>query len=504
MIKNPPPSIANVRPPIVAVMGHIDHGKSTLLDFIRQSNVVASEAGGITQSISAYEVVREKNGQPHTITFIDTPGHAAFQTMRERGAQIADIAILVVSAEEGVKPQTLEALTAITEAGLPYIVAINKIDRPNASPERTKQSLAENNILIEEYGGTIPAAAISAKTGAGIDELLDLVLLVAEISELKTDPSAAGSGYILETNRDPRQGVTATLIIKNGTVRVGDFLIINQLVAKIKRLNNFMGQAVDSLVASAPAQVLGLPELPPVGANFATATAKSAAEALAKKPEAAAPTHPTRPLTTTDDPLKAIIPVLIKADVAGAVEAVSREVKNQATPNVAIAVIGSGVGQITENDIKLASGSNRSLVLGFNVSIQPSALELAEINGITVKTFDIIYKLSEWLALEVANRTPRVTAEEVTGQAKILKFFSAARTKQVIGGSVTSGTIGLGRAVKIMRRETEIGRGKIVELQQLKTAVKEVSEGNQFGAMIDAKVTIAPGDLIQVVEMVTK
>ena len=358
--------------------------------------------------------------------------------------------------------------------------------------------------MIEEYGGTIPAAAISAKTGAGIDELLDLVLLVAEISELKTDPSAAGSGYILETNRDPRQGVTATLIIKNGTVRVGDFLIINQLVAKIKRLNNFKGQAVESLVASAPAQVLGLPELPLVGASFATATTKSTAETLAQKPEAIAPANPARPLTTTDDPLKAIIPVLIKADVAGAVEAVSREVKNQATPSVAIAVIGSGVGQITENDIKLASGSNRSLVLGFNVSIQPSALELAEVNGITVKTFDIIYKLSEWLALEVANRTPRVTAEEVTGQAKILKFFSAARTKQVIGGSVTSGTIGLGRAVKIMRREAEIGRGKIVELQQLKTAVKEVSEGNQFGAMIDAKVTIAPGDLIQVVEMVTK
>lgn len=490
------------RPPVVVVMGHIDHGKSTLLDYIRQTNIVAREAGGITQAVSAYEVLHKKGKVEKKITFLDTPGHEAFTAIRERGAKIADIAILIVSAEDGVKPQTVEALKAIREAKTPFIVAINKIDKPNANIERVKQELAENDILIESYGGTIPSTNISSKTGDGVEELLDLLLLVTEMEELKGEANLPASGFVLEANMSSKTGITGTLIIKNGTLHQGDFIVVDGVATKIKILRDFQGQAAKALSFSAPAQVIGFAELPQVGASFQTFTDKKMAEKAAEIEKAA-----RKKVTKTNVVLGADVievPLLIKADVVGSAEAIEREIKKLASDKLQIKILGLDIGPITENDLKLACGSKNTIVLGFNVSADRSAQDLGTKLNIPIQTFDIIYKMSEWLKEELTKRTPKVEVEEMIGKVKILKLFGESKGKQVIGGVVTSGLAQLGKQFKVLRRETEIGRGKITELQEQKVATKEVVQDHQFGAMVEAKVSIAAGDYLEIFEVVVK
>lgn len=480
------------RPPIVVVVGHIDHGKSTLLDFIRKTNVVAKEAGGITQHLGAYEINKVTPAGAKSITFLDTPGHEAFSAIRERGAEIADLAVLVVSAEDGVKAQTVESLKAIETTGKPYIVAINKIDRPNANPEQTKQSLAENNILVETYGGKIPSANISAKTGEGIDELLDLILLQAEVEELTGNPTAPAAGFVLEANRDPRVGVTATLIIKNGTLKTGDFVVIGNESAKIKKLENHLGQAVKTASLSAPVKVYGLTDIPPVGLPFSAYTDKKQAEQAAGQYQA----KPASESANTNDD-KYRLPVVIKADVAGSLEAVRKELKKLETEAAGFNILAEGLGAIGENDVKLAAGSAQSIIIGFNVKVERSAIDSAERLSITIQTDNIIYKLSEWLTEALEKRRPKQVVEETSGEAKILKLFSKTKNKQVVGGQVNVGALGRGREVKILRRDKEIGRGKITDLEQSKKKTGQVAEGEQFGATVESPLSIAPGDIIQ-------
>ncbi len=489
-----------VRPPVVVVMGHIDHGKSTLLDYIRKTNIVAREAGGITQAVSAYEVLHGKE----RITFLDTPGHEAFTAIRERGARIADIAILVVSAEDGVKPQTLEAYKAILQSKIPFIVAINKIDKPNANIERTKQELAENEILIEGYGGQIPAAEISAKTGDGVPELLDLLLLVAELQTLQGGPTMPASGFILEANLDPKIGISATLIIKNGSLHPSDWIVVDGVLSKVKILRDFLGQAAKELTFSAPAQVIGFSELPPVGASFSTFSDKKSAEQAAELEQRSKVAKAARAQSSPIGENMIEVPLLIKADVVGSAEAVERELNKLASPRVQLKILAVLVGAVTENDIKLASGSPNSIVLGFNVRVDRAATDLAEKLHIPVQTFDIIYKLSEWLAEEITKRTPKIETEETIGRAKVLKLFGESKGKQVLGGVVTTGLIQPNKPFKIIRREAEIGRGKLVELQEQKLAAKEVLQDHQFGAMVESKVSIAAGDYLEVIEVTTK
>ncbi len=486
------------RPPVVVIMGHIDHGKSTLLDYIRQSNVVASEAGGITQAVSAYEV--EKNDKK--LTFIDTPGHAAFAGMRERGAQIADIAILIVSAEDGPKPQTAEALQAIRAAKLPFIVAINKIDRPAANPDRTKQQLAELDVLVEGYGGQVPVAEISAKTGEGVPELLDLILLATELEDFKTTPLAPATGFVLESNRSPKSGITATLIVKDGRLATGDWVVVTDQAARVKRLSDFAGRLITEAYASAPVQVAGWSELPTIGAAFQTFSDKKVAEAAARAHKPIAPTLAAAP-AATPSPAQVEIPLILKVDVAGSQDALRREVERLVTPAVSFKILSEGVGQVNEADIKLA-GSPTALVLGFNVSVEKTAADLAEKLGVTIQTFDIIYKLAEWLETEVARRTPRVEVEESLGRAKLLKIFGNDKNRQIVGGAVTTGRLVDGKPCKIWRRDAEIGRGKLVELQQQKIKVKEVPQDSQFGALVESKVALAPGDVIEIFDLVIK
>ncbi|MEA1929701.1 MAG: translation initiation factor IF-2 [Patescibacteria group bacterium] len=497
--------VSTRRPPVIVVMGHIDHGKSTLLDYIRQTKVVESEAGGITQAVSAYEVERtDSEGQKRRITFIDTPGHEAFGDIRERSAGLADIAILIVSAEEGVKPQTLEALKAIQKQDLPYVVAINKIDRPNTNPDTIKQELAEAEVLVEGYGGDIPWAAISAKTGAGVEELLDLLLLTAELAELKGDPKAPGTGVILETNLDPKSGNSAVLIIKDGILHVGDYLVASGKTNKVRSLQNFLRERVKELSFSSPALLISLSNLPPVGATFTAYGNRREAEKAAEAEAAEDQVQGGNATSNTEEADKINIPIIIKADVAGSLGAVKHELAKLETPEVGLKLLDASIGTITETDIKLARATEGALVLGFNVEAVKAATELAETNKVVVHTFDIIYKLSEWLAEEIKRRTPLKQVENEIGRAKILKVFGGTKNKQVIGGNVLEGKLMVGKQVKILRRDSEIDRGKIVELQEQKLKTKEVQEGNQFGALVETKATIAAGDQLVAFDLVTQ
>ena len=486
------------RPPVIAVMGHIDHGKSKLLDYIRKTNIVDREAGGITQHTSAYEVVHNNK----KITFLDTPGHAAFTSMRERGAQIADIAILIVSAEEGVKAQTLEALQSIKDHDTPFVVAINKIDKPAADIDKVKQGLAENGVFVEGYGGHIPVALISAKEGTGVNELLDLLILVAEMEELKGDPEAGAEGLVLEAHLCPKSGITGTLIIKNGTLRESDYLVIGKEIIKIKRLADFLEQQKKELTFSAPAKIFGFAKLPPIGSPFRAFADKKEAECFA----AGAPEEVNcQRILNNENALGTIsLPIVIKADVSGTLEAVKKELAKLVVEKVALNIIDQGVGAITENDIKLVQAFPHAKVVGFKVKIEKSAQTQAEKSGAEIQTSDIIYKLSEWLETEMKKIAPKQTIEEVLGRAKVLKTFNKEKDKQIIGCAMVSGKIVVGKEVKIIRRETEIGRGKIVGLQLQKIKVSDVEENNQFGAELDAKIEIATGDYLEVFETITK
>ncbi len=490
------PSSITKRPPVVVIMGHIDHGKSTLLDYLRKSNVVDSEAGGITQHLSAYVVPHTtKDGAKESITFLDTPGHAAFQQMRLRGADVADIAILIVSAEDGVKPQTLEALESIKAANIPYVVAINKIDKPGADLVRTQSSLIENEIYIEGMGGDIPWTAISAKTGQGVDELLDIVILAADLAELTGDTSAPATGTILEGNLDPKRGNTATLLIKNGTLKSGMHIVSGSASAPVRIMEDFLGKSIKEASLSAPVQIVGWSETPKVGAEFITVGSKKEAEVLTTK-------HANSAVIPSFAPTKLpIVPVLIKADVLGTLDAIKHELENFTSDRIAVRIIDTHVGDVTANDVQNVSATEKAIIVGFNVKVERAAQDLADRLGVEIDTFSIIYELSDWLNTALKNRTPKREEEIITGKAKILKHFSTQKNTYVLGGRMEEGVLKLNQRVRITRRDIEIGRGKLVNLQQQKSDVQEVRDG-EFGMQIDSRTEIAAGDIIDAFDIV--
>ena len=479
------------RPPIVVVLGHVDHGKSTLLDYIRKASTVEKEAGGITQHIGAYEVLY----QDKKITFIDTPGHAAFSNMRGRGASVADIAVLVVAADDGVKPQTLEALAAIETAKIPYIVAINKIDKPDANLDKAKQTLAENNVYVEGYGGTVPWVAISAKTGTGVDELLEVIELLAELAELKADPSTPGEGVIIESHRDPRSGIYATLIVKNGTLHKKDFLVVGHLVANIRTIENSTGKQIPEVLAGSPARVTGFEEMPEAGLTFKTYRSRKEAETATGSHVVEKKKEEER-LTPEEEASLVIIPIIVKADTLGTLEALTGEISKQNTDKVKIKIIASGVGPVSENDIRPLRDASSPIVIDFNVKVDRAAKDLSDNLKIQIIFFNIIYKVSEFLESEVARRTPTGENMTPTGTLKILKTFSQTKKKQVVGGQVQTGIIKRGNPVVIMRREAQIGTGRIVGIQHLKKEVDKIEEGNQCGLEVETKVVVANGDTL--------
>lgn len=465
------------RPPVVVVMGHIDHGKSKILDYIRNTNIVEGEAGGITQHIGAYEA--EIKGKK--ITFLDTPGHEAFSKMRQRGAKIADLAILVVASDEGVKPQTIEAYETIKESKIPFVIALNKIDKPNADQERVKTQLAEKQIFIEGYGGKIPAVNVSAKTGDGINDLLDMILLLAEMENLKANPDEPATGFVVESHLDPKRGITATLLVQNGTLKKGMFTTSGRAVAPVR---------IEKATFSSPVEIVGFNEMPEAGMEFKTFNTREEAEKARIEPLAEAQKNNI----PEENKGTIVVSVILKTDVTGSLEALEKEIMKKKTENVKINILRKDAGNINEDDVKLAFSAKNSIILGFNVKIDPPVKELAERSSVTIFFSNIIYEISDWFENEIKEKEKSIKKEVIVGTAKILKTFNRTKNKQVVGGRVISGKIIDGKRIKIKRNEQEIGEGKILELQKNKTPIKEANETEEFGVMIETKTEILKDD----------
>jgi len=492
------PNTITKKPPVVVIMGHIDHGKSTLLDFIRRTNVVDKEAGGITQHISAYEAVAEHEGVKRSITFIDTPGHEAFREMRATGSEASDIAILVVSAEDGVKPQTKEAIEWINTSKLPYLVAFTKIDRPGANIDTAKQSLAEAGIYVEGYGGDVPWVAVSGKTGEGVKELLDTILLIADLNNIHDDNPEKARGIVIESHRDPKKGVTVTAIIKNGVINKKGFVATAGSFAPLRMVENFLGKAVEEVHSGSPVRIIGWTEAPKVGSEFFVYETKDEAIEASK----IEPPKKAEEAGILDE--KKHIPLILRADTSGSLEALKFEISKFNHERVAPKIILAGIGNINESDVKTAQSDKESVLVAFHTGIDPSAKSLAERLLMPVVSNEIIYKLTEDVFAEIEKRAPKITVETVGGTAKIVRVFSKNKDKQIVGGKVTSGTIKLNAQVNILRREAKISTGKIKEMQYLKERINEAIEGREFGALIESKMEIAVGDEIQSFELEEK
>jgi translation initiation factor IF-2 len=496
MSTNPKKINTTRRQPVIAVLGHVDHGKSSLLDFIRKSNVVDGEAGGITQRISAYEVsykLDDKTIRP--ITFLDTPGHAAFQSMREHGVEIADIAILIVSAEDGVKAQTLEAWKTIDAHKLPYVVAINKIDKPGADIQKTKNSLVENGIYIEGYGGDTPCVEISAKQGTGIPSLLETLILLVDMHELTMNPDTDATGYVLESFVDSKRGISATLVIKDGTLATSGAIVAESALSPIRIIEDFAGRPIRSPHAGQPIKVTGFDEIPSSGSIFVSSSDKKTMEQLQSETK-------QNTVKTVLDPriyrnAKVVIPVVIKADSLGTLEAVKLELKKKETDEIKVKIIAEGVGNISEGDIMLASSDQKTVILGFAVKMEAKARDQADRFKIKPELFDIIYKLSEWFDILLESRLPFEEKEVILGTLKIMRTFSSQKDKHVVGGRVETGKIQNGAVVKIVRRGVELGRGRIVELQSQKLKTDTVNEGNECGLMVESKFEMIQNDTLE-------
>ena len=502
------------RPPIIAVMGHIDHGKSSLLDYIRKTNIVAGESGGITQCVSAYEVEHEYEGESRRITFLDTPGHEAFHTLRARGASAADVAILVVAADEGVKPQTLDALSAIHEAKIPFVVAFTKIDKRDADIERAKVSLLENNVYLEGLGGSVAYAPISSKSGEGIPALLDLVLLTADLAELFADEAAPASGFVLESTQDPKRGLSATLIVKDGTLSAGVFVVADDAYAPVRFMENFLGVRIKSAGPSSSVRVSGFSALPSVGVLFETvASRKEAIARIKENKEVAEVAEEPRPQSAPAarsgagasasawHGAAAELPLVIKADVAGSIEAIRHELAKISNERAVLCILDAMVGAVSENDIKIAQAAG-GIVVAFNTPIEASSRTFAERAQIPIESFSVIYDLEQRIAELLAERTPKVVSEEILGEAKVLKKFGATARKHVTGARFISGAFRIGALVKILRRDIEIGRGKITNLQQARADVKEIHTEGDFGLEIETRADVAAGDSVMAYEVV--
>ena len=488
------------RQPVVAIMGHIDHGKSTLLDYIRKSNVVAGEAGGITQHLSAYEISIPYQNKDRSITFLDTPGHAAFSGMRERGAHAADIAVLVVSAGDGVKAQTIEALKTIRAAKIPFIVAINKIDLPEANIEKTKLSLAEHEVLVEGFGGDIPWNAISAMKGTGVSELLETILLVADLAELSYSTTASPRGIVIESHLEPKRGIAATIIIKDGVLKRGTFVVAGTSFTTTRIMENFLGENVPEIRAGKPVSLVGFDKLPEVGSEIVVFEKKRDAEDFIEEVKEA-PVQTKEQVSLNEN--EKVVPLIIKTDVQGTLEAIEKEIAKFSVPGLYIKIIGKSIGSIGESDIKLASADKETIILGFNTTLDNSAKDINEKVGAEIQLFSVIYKLTEWLEAKLEERRPRVETREVIGKAKVLKCFSQTKEKQVLGARIEEGVIAHGAKVSVIRRDFPIAQGTIVEVQQARQKLKEVSEG-ECGLMVECKNEIAPGDILEAFVMVTK
>lgn len=484
------------RPPVIVVMGHVDHGKTKLLDSIRQTNVMAGEAGGITQHVGAYQVIR--NGR--VLTFIDTPGHEAFTAMRSRGARVADIAILVVAADDGVKPQTVEALHIIEAAKIPYLIAMNKIDKPAADINRTKQELSTQlGITPEDWGGKTICAPISAKAGTGIEELLDLVLLVAETegASLRANPRAAAAGTVIESNVDKAAGPVATILVQNGTLHIGDQLCFNNIVyGKVKALKNYKGESIQEAGPSMPAKILGLKISPAVGDILNVGVGE---KIKASKIRTSAVPAEISTVSGEDHPEDQTpkVKVVIKADFLGSAEAIEESLLKLNNDKVKVQIISKGLGYITEGDVKRAEDSGAK-ILGFNVRVAPAIEILLREKQVTVKTYSVIYDLIKFVKDEMQLIVkPEINRVEL-GRLKVLAIFRTEANGQIVGGKVLDGIIKNNSLIDVKRGENFIVTGKLTRLQSGKQDVEMVDKDQEAGLKYEGKPLIEVDDILLV------
>ena len=493
-----------LRPPVITVMGHVDHGKTTLLDYIRKSHVAAGEAGGITQAIGAYQI--DYNGSK--ITFIDTPGHAAFTAMRARGASVTDIVIIVVAADDGVMPQTKEAVEHAVSAGVPIVVAVNKMDKPDANPDKIMQEMAELNLTPEAWGGNTPFVNISAVTGAGIDSLLDTVLAIAEVSELKANPNRYAIGTVIETRADKALGSVASILIQNGTLRLGDSIVAGTVYGRIRTLKNDQGVNIISAGPSTPVEITGLNGSPAAGDKFMAFESEKIAKEIAEKREIEAKNQKQKKeVVSFDDLFNKIkggakeIKVVLKCDVRGSEEAVKSALEKLSTDEVKIKVIRSGIGGITESDVILANASD-AVVIGFNVVPSNITKDVAKEYGVEIRLYQIIYKLVEEMELAMKGMLDPEYEEKVLGTASIKRMFKFSKVGSIAGCIVTSGIIKNKAQVRVIRDGVIIYDGVIASLQREKDTVKEVKNGIECGITIENFNDLKEGDIFEVYENV--
>jgi translation initiation factor IF-2 len=494
------------RPPVVTIMGHVDHGKTTLLDAIRQSAVVETEAGGITQHIGAYQV--EHDGRK--LTFLDTPGHEAFTAMRARGAKVTDIAVLVVAADDGVMPQTRESISHARAAEVPIVVAVNKIDLPDANPDRVRNELAADGLQPEEWGGTTQYSEVSAKQAQGLDDLLEKVLLVADAElELTANPTADASGPIIESRLDVGRGPVATMLVHRGTLRVGDAVVAGDAWGKVRALYNFRGEKVKDARPGEPVEILGFDHPPPGGEHARVVENERAARQYAQvrgerlRREQLAQRRVGVSLealfTQMQEGAVQDLNLVLKGDVVGSVEAAISELQKIQHPEVRVNVIHQGVGGITENDIMLASASN-AMVVGFNVRPNAEARGLAEREGVEIRTYRVIYQLTEDIEQALVGMLKPVRTEETIGEVEVRQLFRVSRLGTIAGSYVTNGTVRRGASVRVVRDGTVIYETRIAQLKRFKDDVREVEEGYECGILLDGFNDVKEGDVLEVYE----
>ncbi len=490
------PSLLQPRPPIVTVMGHVDHGKTSLLDAIRTTTVASGERGGITQHIGASEI--DKDGR--RVVFLDTPGHEAFTAMRARGAKVTDIAVLVVAADDGVMPQTLEAIDHAKAAKVPIVVAVNKIDKPEANPERVKTELSEHGVVIEEYGGDVPLVPVSAKTGAGLTDLLDTILIVADVQELKANPKRPAIGTVVEAELDKGRGPVATVLVQTGTLKVGDIVVVGDTYGRVRALENSRGARITKAGPSSPAVILGLAEVPAAGDILRVVADEKAARTMIEARRAgAAPEQTGR--ATLEDLYRQIqagqtkeLRVILKADVQGSLGAISHALEQIQNDEVRINVLHEGTGDITDNDILLASASN-AIVVGFNTKVDPQARRTAEAEGVDVRLYDIIYQLTDEMRAALSGLLEPVEVEVVEGRAEVRQIFKSGRTV-ICGSYVTDGRI-VRSGARVYRGGKLIATDKIDSLRRFRDDVREVQTGYECGIGLAGFNDAEVGDIIE-------
>jgi translation initiation factor IF-2 len=489
------------RPPVVTVMGHVDHGKTSLLDTIRKTRVAAGEAGGITQHIGAYQV--EVNGKK--ITFLDTPGHEAFTAMRARGAQVTDIAVIVVAADDGVMPQTLEAIDHARAAKVPIIVALNKIDKPGANPDHVKSQLADAGVVIEEYGGDVVCVPVSAKKNIGIDDLLEMILLVAEVQDLKANPQAKAFGTIIESRLDKSRGVSATVLIEQGTLKVGDIVVVGAIFGRVRAMFDDKGKQIKKAVPSMPVEILGLSEVPRAGDRLEEVADEKTARSIAnqraqlQKVESAGGTRAIS-LDSLSSEIQAgkvkELNLLIKADVQGSLEAIKPMLARLGEETTKVRILHDGVGNISETDVHLASASN-AVIIGFNVKIDSAAQRLAQNEGVDIRSYDVIYKLGDDIEAALKGMLEPTYREQVDGHAEVLQLFKAGKTLIIAGCRVTDGKLLRSSQARVLRGGKVAFSGQIASLRRGKDDVREVASGFECGVTIEDFNQFETGDVIE-------